>query len=63
MLTTRGEIPEVQLRKEEMREAVPCGTCITTSFYAEDGELVRRDIAIELDPKLLARSQNTSTGA
>jgi hypothetical protein len=62
MFTMRGELPEDQLRKEEMREKVPCGTCITTTFYAADGELVRRDIAIEVDPNLLAQSSNTSTG-
>jgi hypothetical protein len=62
MFTMRGEIPEDQLRREEMREAVPCGTCVTIKFYAADGELVRSDVAIEVDPKLLAQSSNTSTG-
>ena len=49
MHTTRGEIPEEQLRKDIITEDVPCGKCVTTSFYSEDGELVRRDIEIQAD--------------
>jgi hypothetical protein len=50
MQTTRGEIPETDLRKQETSEPVPCGTCITTTFFASDGEMVRQDIKVVVDP-------------
>ncbi len=50
MFTTRGEMPEAELRKETIREAVSCGTSITTRYFAADGELVRQDVEIQADP-------------
>jgi len=53
MHTTRGEIPEDDLRKEVIAEKIPCGLCKTTRFFASDGELVREDILVEVDVTLL----------
>ena len=52
MITTRGEMAESELRCEETAEKVPCGISRTISFFASDGELVRKDQVIEVDMKL-----------
>jgi len=49
MQTTRGEIPDNELRREEAVEQVPCGICHTISFFLQDGELVRQDVLVEVD--------------
>jgi hypothetical protein len=37
-------------RKEVTRRSVPCGECVTTSYYdPNSGELLRRDIEIQVD--------------
>ena len=37
------------LTQEIETEKVPCGECVTTSYFGPDGELVRRDIKIVVD--------------
>ena len=51
MNTSRGEISESELRREELREEVPCGICRTIKFFAQDGECVRQDVLVEVDLK------------
>jgi len=51
--TTRGELALASLRKETHREPVPCGTAITTKYFAEDGELVRQDVEIQVSTAAL----------
>ena len=52
MNTTRGEMNEDDVTKEVTMEEVPCGTCITTTYYAKDnGEVVRVDQTIRVDYK------------
>lgn len=50
MFTTHGEMLEAQLQKVVSRESIPCGTCVKTT-YTFEGEVVRRDINIEVDPE------------
>ena len=41
-------------RKEITTEKVPAGDCVTTSYFdPASGELLRRDIEIRVDPRLL----------
>jgi len=56
MITVKGEIPDEMLEKRETREKVPCGDCITTEFFTASGEMVRRDIRIEVDPQFLMQA-------
>lgn len=42
-----------ELRKEEVREKVPCGDCITTRFFDAEGNLVRQDVRIEVSKAAL----------
>lgn len=53
MHTLRGEMNESDLTRKVIEEPVPCGTCRTTQYFAADGELVRQDVEIAVDPKLI----------
>jgi hypothetical protein len=50
MTTAIGNIAEELLEKQVSDEPVPCGRCITTSYFL-DGELVRRDVEVQVDPR------------
>lgn len=52
MMTTKGEIPDADLRKNELCEDVPCGTCVTTQWFFGD-ELVRQDIEVRVKEGLI----------
>ena len=41
-----------QLISEEIREKIPCGESVTTR-YLKDGEIVRQDVKIIVDPKFM----------
>jgi hypothetical protein len=62
MFTLLGEIPEEQLEKTVLREKIPCGECITTT-YRKDKQVVRQDIRVEVDKATYLRmlkSQETN---
>lgn len=40
--------------KQTIREAVPCGHCVTTRYLDVDGTLLRQDILIEASTPLVA---------
>ena len=40
------------LISEEIREKIPCGESVTTK-YLKDGEIVRQDVKIIVDPKFM----------
>ena len=48
-------------RKEVTREKIPCGVCVTTSYFDSTNKLLRRDIDIEVDPQALTTSTSIST--
>jgi len=43
------------LRKEISTEEVDCGKSITTRYFDADGNLVRQDIEIVVDPEKLPK--------
>lgn len=53
-MTTKGELEESELRIERTREAIPCGTCDTTTYYLGD-ELVRQDQHVTVSPEEWAK--------
>ena len=44
-------------RKEITRETIPCGEAVKTSYYdPESGELLRRDVRIEVSEEFMKTS-------
>ena len=52
MMTTKGEIADSTLLQEVEREKIPCGYSVTTK-YLLNGEIVRQDVTIEVDPRFM----------
>lgn len=51
--TTRGEMPESELRKVVTEDKVECGIIEKTSYFTRDGELVRQDVNVKVDKGFL----------
>ena len=47
-------------RKEVIREKVPCGDAVKTSYYSESGELLRQDVNIEVSEEFMKSAGFTS---
>lgn len=53
--TTLGEMPLDSLHHITEREPVPCGECVTESYYY-GGALVRRDVNVIVSPEAWAQA-------
>lgn len=47
--TLYGDMPEEELTKTVVREKVPCGVSVTTTYHDAIGRLVRQDVEIQVD--------------
>lgn len=50
------------MTKEEIREDVPCGTCVTTVTKDDEGNVLSKDVQIIVDPAKVNFGLGAGTG-
>jgi len=55
MMTAKGEIDRSLLSVGRKVEKVPCGVCVTTTYFDDTGDLVREDVEVQVDKAALLR--------